>query len=148
MGYSLQALIAQQGVFPSSLPEGLEIIELQENMQMIPLGTSVQERYGIPFLPLTDDGATEMLVSLRSLCQKIGADAKVAYIEAEIFGGMGTQANAIIERNGDVSGPVIAVDAINSALRCLGVKPIKGQDEFDAVGLGKHRDTDNWLPKH
>jgi len=76
MGYSLQALIAQQGVFPSSLPEGLEIIELQENMQMIPLGTSVQERYGIPFLPLTDDGATEMPVSLRSLCQKIGADAK------------------------------------------------------------------------
>jgi len=68
--------------------------------------------------------------------------------KAEIFGGMGAQANAIIERNGDVSGPVIAVDAINSALRCLGVKPIKGQDELDAVGLGKHRDTDNWLPKH
>lgn len=35
---------------------------------------------------------------------------------------------------------------ISQALRRLGV--VKGDhvDEFDAIGLGRHRDTDDWLP--
>ncbi len=32
-------------------------------------------------------------------------------------------------------------------LRVLGISPAKGDhfDEFDAVALGRHRDTDDWL---
>lgn len=60
MGYLIQALVAPLGVFPSSLPEDLEVIDLGENVRLIPLGTTVQERYEIPFLPLTDDGAMEI----------------------------------------------------------------------------------------
>lgn len=148
MGYSIQALVAPQGVFHSQLPEGLEVIKLQEGMQMIPLGTIAQERYEIPFLPLTDDGAAELPASLRILCQQLDSDGDIAYIEAEVFGGLGTQANVMIERNGYVRSPEVAVDAINSALRSLGVKSAAGQDEFDSVGLGKHRDTDDWLSKN
>jgi len=34
--------------------------------------------------------------------------------------------------------------AINEALRALGVKASGMFDEFEAVGLGQHRDTDEW----
>lgn len=145
MGYSIQALVAPLGVFPSSLPEDLEVIDLGENVQLIPLGTTVQERYEIPFLPLTDDGAMEIPSTLRSLWLQLGVDGDIAYIEAEIFGGQGTQAYVMIERSGCVSTPVVSADAINAALRFLGVKAKPGKDEFDSVGLDKHRDTDRWL---
>ncbi len=35
---------------------------------------------------------------------------------------------------------------ISRALRRLGVTKGVHQDEFDAVGLGRHRDTEHWLP--
>ena len=148
MGYSIQALVAPLGVFPSELPGDLEVIALNENMQLIPLGTTAQERYGIPFLPLTDDGATELPATLRPLWQKLGDAGDMAYIEAEIFGGLGTQAYVMIERGDRVGAPVVSTDAINVALRLLGVKATISKDEFDSVGLGKHRDTDYWLSEN
>ncbi len=54
-----------------------------------------------------------------------------------------------------VLGPIImAEDAppsaagqspISQALRCLGVSADGHFDEFDAVGMGRHRDTDGWF---
>jgi hypothetical protein len=35
--------------------------------------------------------------------------------------------------------------AINIALRKLGVLRGDGHDEFDAIGLGKHRDNESWI---
>ncbi len=40
-------------------------------------------------------------------------------------------------------GPVETRDAINVALHCLGARPETG-DEFDTLGLGRHRDTEDW----
>jgi len=79
----------------------------------------------------------------------------VAYVEAEYFGGTGSQLAAVWQAGQLVLGPIIkAEDAppsaagkspISQALRCLGVSAGGHFDEFDAVGLGRHRDTDGWF---
>jgi hypothetical protein len=66
-------------------------------------------------------------------------------MEAEYFGGEGEQA-AILWQGGQrhfVSGPEYG--ALNKVLRALGVHPATSQDEFDAVDLGRHRHTEEWL---
>ncbi|MFF1615049.1 hypothetical protein ACFVYA_45435 [Amycolatopsis sp. NPDC058278] len=83
------------------------------------------------------------------------ADGPVAYVEADYFGGSGTQSAQVWAGGQVVLGPLrLAVgepipaegSPISRALRRLGV--VKGEhfDEFDAVGLGRHRETDDWLP--
>lgn len=37
-----------------------------------------------------------------------------------------------------------AAMAIDEALQFLGVEAVGDQDEFDVVGLGEHRLTENW----
>lgn len=79
-----------------------------------------------------------------------------AYIEAEFWGGTGTQASVVFEQGRVLSGPEISAHAINSALRQLGVTdgpsitflslPVTtGRDPFDMVGLGRHRSVSGWL---
>lgn len=83
----------------------------------------------------------------------------IAYLEAEIFGGTGAQA-MVLWRGGEVClGPVAteftatAPDPsssrqwpFNQALRELGVDRGDAFDEFDALGLGRWRHTEDWLP--
>jgi hypothetical protein len=68
----------------------------------------------------------------------------VAYIEAEFFGGSGGQSAAVWSRGSETMPPIHSRDAINQALRFLGVQIGNAQDEFDALGLGRHRDTRHW----
>jgi hypothetical protein len=85
----------------------------------------------------------------------------VAYVEAEFFGGTGSQA-AVVWRDGAVVlPPTVTTDepgergerielgdpdwAINRALQVLGASAEGAIDEFEAVGLRAHRDTEDWL---
>ena len=73
MTYSIQAFIAVQGGFPAALPDGAIVLPLDSGMQMIPLGSAMRRRYAIPFLPLTDDGATVLPATLQAFCARLGA---------------------------------------------------------------------------
>ncbi|WP_424185371.1 hypothetical protein ACOBQX_26230 [Actinokineospora sp. G85] len=79
----------------------------------------------------------------------------VAYVEAEFFGGPGTQSAQVWDGGKVVLGPLHLAEGepspaegspISQALRRLGVTKGDHFDEFDAVGLGRHRDTEDWLP--
>lgn len=78
----------------------------------------------------------------------------MAYVEAEYFGGVGTQAAAVWDARDLALGPLIEAEdplaaerpfPISQALRRLGVSAQGYVDEFEAVGLDKHRDMDDWL---
>ncbi|MGN9907786.1 hypothetical protein ACTMTJ_09550 [Phytohabitans sp. LJ34] len=79
----------------------------------------------------------------------------VAYVEADFWGGTGTQFAAVWEAGALVLGPIVDGDdappvtvrrsAISQALRRLGVRAHGHIDEFDAVGLGRHRRVEAWL---
>lgn len=47
--------------------------------------------------------------------------------------------------NGRLIQPLITERAINKALQLLGVQKVDAFDEFDAIGLGKHRSTYDWV---
>ncbi|MFC7613506.1 hypothetical protein ACFQV2_07705 [Actinokineospora soli] len=78
-------------------------------------------------------------------CSALGP---VAYVEAEYFGGHGSQAAQVWDGGEAVLGPDVDPSAgtpISQALRRLGVARGPDGDEFDAVGLGRHRDPEDWL---
>jgi hypothetical protein len=75
----------------------------------------------------------------------MSAVAPVAYIEAEFFGGTGGQSAVAWSGGSRVLGPLHAQEAINETLRFLGVRADGARDEFDAVGLGRYRDTADWI---
>ena len=89
-----------------------------------------------PFVSLSREGAR----CVQDLC---GAGA-LAYVEAEFFGGAGHQSAVGFLDGALALGPLSARDAINQALRFLGVQPAGKQDEFDTAGLFRHRSTDAW----
>lgn len=90
--------------------------------------------------------------ALRVLVEAVSTRSRLAYVEAEFFGGLGEQGAVVFER-----GPVIwtspfgpamvrieARSPISEALGLLGVVAANGRDEFDSVGLGLHRRTEYW----
>lgn len=125
--------------------DALRVISLSGGIEMIPLGDEVRKRFRIAFLPLTDDGAAVLPDELITLCSELSRSGSLAYVEAEVFGGAGTQAYAMFENGCAVGAPSLGEDAINRALRKIGDVAPPGLDEFDYIGLGKHRDTEGWL---
>jgi hypothetical protein len=78
----------------------------------------------------------------------------VAYVEADYFGGTGQQRAVVWDAGRLALGPLnIGVNEafpaegspISRALRHLGAQRGKLGDEFDAVGLLRHRDTEDWI---
>ncbi len=78
--------------------------------------------------------------------------AAVAYVETEYFGGMGTQAAAtyiagvptVAGRHTNETGVETDSLAINEALAAIGVRRKGQMDEFDTIGLGRYRHTEDW----
>lgn len=90
----------------------------------------------------------------RALCDW-SSHGRVAYVEAEYFGGTGRQCSAVWDAGTIIFGPVAVDDddgpppstaatPISRALALLGVLRGGGRDEFDAAGLGRHRRTEDW----
>jgi hypothetical protein len=88
---------------------------------------------------------------LEALAVRSGEDG-LAYIEAEFFGGAGDQ-GAVLFRHGEVEwlsefgpiGRVMPITPVSEALKRLGVNRDKFPDEFEALGVGRHRETQDWL---
>jgi hypothetical protein len=79
----------------------------------------------------------------------------VGYVEAEFFGGVGGQGAALWDAGELVLGPLFVGEdehfapqgsPISQLLARLGVERDGYRDEFDVVGLGRHRETADWLP--
>jgi len=145
MSYSIQAFVALQGTFNANASNGFAVVQLDNGVEIVPIGSTTREHFGIPFLPLTDEGSKELPPALLELHSSLGSQRPVAYIEAEFFGGSGAQAHVLISQTAASAGVNVSGDAINDALAWLGVHPCDGKDRFDTVGLGKHRETDAWL---
>jgi hypothetical protein len=145
--------------------------DLQRAAAHLPGARVVPLSLGFGFLPITDQLAGEdepvPFEHLDRLTARLGAWAQghsgefpLAYIETDYFGGDGWQA-AIAWVGGRVAfGPVRTSDrweggkfvptpllegAINQAVRLIGVHRGSVRDEFDALGLGRHRSNESWL---
>ena len=79
-----------------------------------------------------------------NVLQKIG-DRKIAYVEAEYFGGEGGQIAVIWENNKREKVLDYGQNKINEVLKDFGVIAENGGDEFSTLGFGLHRHTREWL---
>lgn len=142
MGHNLHALIARQPIdeyqavelglavlFEQDLvlipivPESLDVFEKELDLKYEPFSKRV----------LIDSSVTNRLAELLGI-------RSFAVIETEYFGGSGTQ-YASYYSNGIKE---LRAVTINDVLRHMGVqKALDKLDEFDTIGLGKYRRTDD-----
>jgi hypothetical protein len=156
MTYILEAIIGSE-------PALRKVILEQPNAVLVPL------KQGVALVPMTDkflsavtDGTSDRSLGFwklpggfEPLLADWSEDGPVGYVEAEFYGGYGGQRAALWVDGKLALGPLADGDGARSAadgspisqiLRRLGVVKDNFYDEFDAVGLGRHRHTGEWQP--
>jgi hypothetical protein len=155
MGYDLQAVVAEEGQLRAAVRDlgSGEVAALGQGLALL----VVTEEFADA---VTDGGSAEYLGFWRlpggfdRTLARWSAAGPVAYVEAEYFGGVGEQTAAVWADGALALGPVhlpsgraFPADGspISQALRRLGVVAGVGEDEFSAVGLGRHRFGGDWV---
>ncbi|MFC7548144.1 hypothetical protein [Plantactinospora sp. GCM10030261] len=156
MGYTLEAVIGRADTLRSAVrgqPTAV-LVPLALDVMMVPMTDRLFDSVGdgSQDSPLGFGGVPggfDRVLAAWSVAGPVG------YVEADFFGGIGTQRAAMWNGGELVVGP-LSVDVnerfpaagspISQILRRLGVVRGSHRDEFDAVGLGRHRDTSDWLP--
>lgn len=157
MSYELRALAGLYQVAAQTAGEaGIAVVELPQGYGLVPITPQVFDRLGGGTARPFGDTFWFLSSGVESLARKVSHTGPIAYLEADIFGGSGTQA-MMAWRDGEVwLGPATTESrwpsdpasnpqwAFNQALRQLGVDRGEAFDEFDALNLGKHRHTEDW----
>ncbi|MFG3285574.1 hypothetical protein [Streptomyces sp. NPDC048111] len=155
MGYTLQAVIAADELLRSATREvpGARVVPLGQGLSLMPMTDEV-------FDAVTngsdggDLGFWRLPGGFGTLLSQWSAAGPIAYVEAEYFGGVGEQRAAVWDAGSLALGPLDTpakkrfsrpVSPISQALRQLGAQKSPGADEFEAVGLDRHRETDDWI---
>ncbi|WP_405820903.1 hypothetical protein OG241_34295 [Streptomyces sp. NBC_01390] len=155
MGYQLEAVIAGDELLRTASREvpGARVARLHQGLSLMPMTDEVFDA--------VTDGSTEQILGFwrlpggfDGLLAQWSTAGPVAYVEAEYFGGAGEQRAVVWAKGVLTLGPVddatseglsSAVSPISQALRRLGAGRAPGTDEFETVGLNRHRDNEGWL---
>ena len=145
MGYTLQGIITSAPNTELLKSYDLYSVELDDSgLSLIPIPYDFDEEERFPFLPLLESHSP-IGDEILGLCRKLSVNTKVAYVEAMYHGGQGSQANHLFMSGAEVSESRVDDSAINEALSWIGVLRAGDKDEFDVVGLGRYRDTNDWI---
>lgn len=156
MGYVLQAVIASTDLLTASADAvpAASVLPLRQGLSLVPMTDEL-------FDAVTDGTSTHSLGFWKlpggfdTVLASWSHRGPVAYVEAEYFGGIGSQRAAVWEHGSLIFGPIgldegeptpIDGSPISQALGRLGAVSGDQADEFDAVGLVQHRDTKDWRP--
>lgn len=148
------------------LPNGAQVVPLDLGFSLIPLTSDLKTALRVDeSLHLGFDQLSRPLANIGRVASE---RFPVAYCHLEFHGGLGFHA-AVVWRSGAVEfGPLFTANArteqltpayllidgqeqmremaINAALRHMGAETGDHVDEFEAVGLDRHRWTEDWLP--
>ncbi|MFF5499323.1 hypothetical protein [Streptomyces aquilus] len=154
MGYELQAAVAGDELLRAASRDvpGAHVVPLLQGLSLLPMTDEV-------FDAVTDGssggslGFWKLPGGFEGLLAQWSAAGPVAYVEVEYFGGSGGQRAAVWEGGTLALGPLEhgtrrglrTVSPVSQALRRLGARRSLGEDEFSAVGLDRHRHTDDWI---
>jgi hypothetical protein len=148
MAYELTAIIGQKVHLERECPNGLKVVRLplDERLAMVPLTSSLFKSVqwpsgdGLEPLPKTEF----LLPGVHAWLVAASREGMIGYIEVEYWGGMGTQL-VYGWNNGALVYPTEQESKLNGLLALLGVKRSAEVDEWDTVGMGRHRHTEEWL---
>lgn len=155
MGYELQAVIAGDELLRVASREvsGAQVVPLRQGLALMPITDEVFDAV-TDGSDIGDLGFWRLPGGFDTLLAQWSAAGPIAYVEAEYFGGVGEQRAAVWAEGALALGPLDvptkkwlsrAVSPISQALRRLGARRTLGEDEFEAVGLDRHRNNDGWI---
>ncbi|MCI0708858.1 MAG: pentapeptide repeat-containing protein [Chloroflexi bacterium] len=159
MSYDIAGFISRQGNFDTFKAKSrihIAVLPLRQGFDLMLNNVNLEHALGV-----TAEGRTQashdfwhLDKKMADFAERLSNDNAVAYIEAQYFGGNGSQ-SAIVWQDGMMifahpdNGVVARVPGrlgpINSALRLLDARTEAGNDEFETVGLGAFRHNDDWL---
>ena len=91
-------------------------------------------------------GFEYLLKPLAEALTKFSVGTKIAFCEAEYWGGQGSKSAALWEDGELVKTLKFDGQAFNEVLRFLGIESVTDKDEFDVVNWGRYRKTQDWVP--
>ena len=144
MGHCVRAIIGAhkdiQRIENNGFAKG---IKLPQRYGMIFLTDALLDDIGELFESANEPSDPETVTSY--ILQDYSFHTKLAYIEADYLGGIGTQSGILYE-NRNIRIPLCSGEgAINILLRELGVWCEVNKDEFDSLNLGIYRRMDKWI---
>ena len=150
MGHIVQAFIAKADVLRDAARsiEDAHVIPVEQGFALLLNTDGLYSEVG------GGGGSGEMpypeFYKLSSALAEFGAGCStrgaIAYFETDYWGGEGKQSALLWERGEVAYGPAEAtLGPINGVLRRMGVRRGDHHDEFDAVGLGRYRDNEDWI---
>lgn len=158
MSYELRALAGlYQVAAQAASATGTVVVELPQGYGLVPITHKVFDRLGGSTAKPFGDTFWFLSSGIEALARKVSHIGPIAYLEAEMFGGIGSQA-MVAWRGGAVWLRPATTEfrwpppnprsspgwPFNRALRELGVDGGDARDEFEAVSLGQHRHTEDW----
>ncbi len=127
---------------------GAGVVYLDQGIGMIPISEELLnaiERSETSLGATKQPGFEFLSEVVLAWARRLSKGTTLAYLEAEFISGEGTE-SAVVWRDGVVVlGPLRGTGAVNRALRTLGVSVPSRREEFEVVGLGKHRSPEDWL---
>jgi hypothetical protein len=143
MGYLLRAFIGHttdlQGL-ATHCPQAV-LVEVGQDLALIPMTEAFYEELTANRL---SPEITPFFFLTRAIEERVLAllgPVRFGYLEAEYFGGRGSQF-AVLWQGGQHN---VEPSTINTVLQKLGVVSTAGRDEFDTLGLGRPRETEEWV---
>ncbi|MDW3645883.1 MAG: hypothetical protein R8P61_02345 [Bacteroidia bacterium] len=150
MSYVLHAIVAKEAVLDRMLSEikAAKKINLEQGFAMIPVNGKLADIIDpasdseciADFIMLTDAFEERVLEILK--------EEKWAYLESEFFGGRGGHMGIVWEEGKRKMEISESYTGANELLREIGVRRTSHLDEFDCMGLGRHRSVDDWLEEN
>ncbi|MFI6872889.1 hypothetical protein ACIBL6_05565 [Streptomyces sp. NPDC050400] len=155
MGYALQAVIAADELLRVASREvpGARVVSLGQGLSLMPMTDEVFDAVTNGSSDGAELGFWKLPGGFATVLARWSSTGPFAYVEAEYFGGAGEQRAAVWADGSLALGPLDAsekkrfsraVSPISQALRRLGARKRLGEDEFEAVGLDRHRNTEDW----
>lgn len=146
MGHSIRAVIGKWADVQRIAEDWIcKMIELPQDFGMIPLTIKLLEDMEELLEPSCEEPCSELDGfdrTVADILESYSFHTKLAYIETDYFGGVGTQGGVLYENGREACPPRVGEGTINALLKALGAWRKPDKDEFDCLELGKYRHID------
>ncbi|MDG9670834.1 hypothetical protein ONV78_24055 [Hahella sp. CR1] len=135
MGHNISGIVTSFK-YQGDLPH----LYLVGNYAFIPLCARTKGFRGSAIAPFARFGSN-LTPKIKKLTKELSFTGMCGFIETSYHGGYGSQLAVVWEYGSIIYGPVESGEAINEALKLMGIWRHEGKDEFDTARLGWYRDN-------
>lgn len=146
MGHYLKAFIGQkENLTPiSDKYSNSKLVDLSDEVSMIPMTDELFDEINQSHTSSEVTGFEFLTENIENKTLDIIGNKKLAYVESEFFGGQGGHIGLIWKDGEREFIGDFKKSTMNEILKKLGVIRNRNQDEFETIGLDRHRDTEDW----